>query len=270
MKSHFFSFVFLVLALLIIVPADGYSRKRNKRSKGIVELNVIEPDMLAMKAKQEGTVLLIAQADPNGGANIDSRFREGIDVSHYQGRIDWDQVAGSAKISYVYLKATEGATYVDDTYSRNLNEVRRVGLSVGSYHFYRPNTSWREQLTNLTSIVKAHEQDLVPIIDIEHRGRVSEAKFIRDLKAFISHVERHYGKKPLLYSYQNFYNKHLKGHFTDYHWMIAKYQDAEPVLDDGKDYIMWQYTQAGCMPGVKGNVDRSRIMGEFSFFQVQL
>lgn len=269
MNLCFSRFVFFLLMTLVCYPSETYARKKNKHRNNLTAY-IVEPDALAAKAKQEGCVLPILAVNLHQTERIQSRYREGIDVSHYQGHIDWDQVAGSAKISYVYLKATEGATYVDDTYARNLNEVRRVGLSVGSYHFYRPNVSWREQLQNLTSIVKLHEQDLVPIIDIEHRGRVSDKQFLRDLKQFVHHVERYYGKKPLLYSYQNFYNKHLKGHFTDYHWMIAKYQESEPILEDGHDYIMWQYTQAGSMPGVKGNVDRSCIMGGFELYQIQL
>ncbi len=199
-----------------------------------------------------------------------SRFREGIDVSRYQGVINWDQVAGSGEISYAYLKATEGASLVDVTYERNLREARRVGLSVGSYHFYRPNIDWRTQFENLTAAVRAGEQDLVPIIDIETRGRVSHEKFIRDLEKFVNAVTRHYGKKPLLYTFQNFYNKHLCGYFPDHHWMIARYQDDAPTLHDGKDYIIWQYTASGAIPGVEGDVDRSRIMGDFHLWQLEL
>ena len=261
---------FVVFAFFLSFPSDGYCWKRNKNRVHKIEFNFVEPDYIAMKAKQEGSAIQAEALDINRVYDVERRFREGIDVSHYQGRIDWDQVAGSESISYVYLKATEGASYVDDTYSRNLREVRRVGLSVGSYHFYRPNVSWEQQLENLTSNVISMDQDLVPIIDIEHRGRVSQTKFISDLKKFVQKVELHYGKKPLLYSYQNFYNKYLQGHFPDHHWMIAKYQEAKPVLEDGKDYIMWQYTQAGSLPGVEGNVDRSCIMQGFALYHVQM
>lgn len=150
-------------------------------------------------------------------------------------------------------------------------EAKRVGLSVGSYHFYRPNVSPQVQFQNIKNNILADEQDLVPIIDIEHRGSVSETKFIEDLAELIRLVESHYGKKPLLYSYQNFYNRHLAGKFKNYHWMIAKYdQSSQPTLKDGKNYIMWQYSSTGSIPGIKGNVDRSRIMGNFSLGQVGL
>ena len=269
MKFRFSSFVLLVIAILILNPFDAAARRKSRRQR-MVEVSVVEPDLLAQKARQEGCAIETESVDLNQVLKRNSRYREGIDVSHYQGRIDWDQVAGSEKICYVYLKATEGATYVDDTYQRNLREVKRVGLCVGSYHFYRPNVNWREQLKNLTENVKLKEQDLVPIIDIEHRGRVSESKFIRDLKVFVEHVEHFYGKKPLLYSYQNFYNRYLKGHFPDHHWMIAKYQDDKPVLHDGKEYGVWQYTQSGTMPGVRGGVDRSCLMDGFELYQLQM
>ncbi len=204
--KYFHFLALLALTALFLCPTEANARRKERSARGIMSSEIIEPDALAAKAAQEPRMKK-ATAMTTKQSNINSRYREGIDVSHYQGWIDWDQVAGSSRISYVYLKATEGANFLDDTYARNLSEARRVGLSVGSYHFYRPNVSWQEQLRNLTENVKAETQDLVPIIDIESRGKVSEEKFIADLKAFVLQVERHYGKKPLLYSYQNFYNR---------------------------------------------------------------
>ena len=126
MKSRFAKLLLFVFAILILTPADGWARRKN-RSR-IVEVNVVEPDLLAQKAKQEGCARETAAINLDDLLKGNPRYREGIDVSHYQGRIDWDQVAGSEKICYVYLKATEGATYVDDTYERNLREAKRVGL----------------------------------------------------------------------------------------------------------------------------------------------
>ena len=122
----------------------------------------------------------------------------------------------------------------------------------------------------MTSVVKSDSQDLVPIIDIEHRGSVSEETFIADLRSFIEKVTEYYGKKPLLYTYHNFYNRYLQGEFTDYHFMIARYRSDSPTLNDGKDYIMWQYTSTGSIPGIRGHVDRSKIMGNYSLNQVMM
>ncbi len=264
------SFLVMLLALTFLLPGQAEARKRRHHKRTSALLKAVEPDAMVAKANAERKMIASVATKEVSNKAVNTRFREGIDVSRYQGFINWDQVAGSEQISYAYLKATEGASLVDVTYKRNLREARRVGLSVGSYHFYRPNIDWRTQFDNLTSAVRAGEQDLVPIIDIETRGRVSHEKFIRDLEKFVKAVTRHYGKKPLLYTFQNFYNKHLCGCFSDYHWMIARYQDDAPTLHDGKDYIIWQYTASGEIPGVEGDVDRSRIMGDFSLWQLEL
>lgn len=260
------------LALCLLIPSTAEARKKEKDDgRGMAAMLATEPD--AMPRQDAGERMMEHAAAVfmrTSHARINSKYKEGIDVSHYQGSIDWDAVADGTPISYVYLKATEGASLVDDTYERNLQEARRVGLSVGSYHFYRPNVSWEEQFRNLTSVVRLEDQDLVPIIDIEHRGSVSYDTFISDLKQFVDKVTAYYGKKPLLYTYHNFYNRYLTGEFTDYHFMIARYRSDSPTLDDGKDYIMWQYTSTGSIPGIRGHVDRSKIMGNFSLNQVMM
>ena len=262
----------VAISLLMLVPASATARKKdNNNGRGMAAYTAVEPDaMPAPAARDRRNDHAVAYFMESSHGRINSKYKEGIDVSHYQGSIDWDQVVDGTPISYAYLKATEGATLVDKTYARNLSEARRVGLSVGSYHFYRPNVDWREQFNNMTSVVKKEEQDLVPIIDIEHRGSVSSQAFISDLRAFIEKVTVYYGKKPLLYTYHNFYNRYLVGEFTDYHFMIARYRNDSPTLNDGKDYIMWQYTATGSIPGIRGNVDRSKLMGDFSLHQVRM
>lgn len=262
----------IALAMLMLTPTSVFARKKdNNHGRGMAAYTAIEPDAMPSPAARDRRVdHAAAYFIESSNSRINSKYKEGIDVSHYQGSIDWDEVANGTPISYAYLKATEGASLVDNTYARNLAEARRVGLSVGSYHFYRPNVDWQQQFNNMTSIVKKEEQDLVPIIDIEHRGSVSSEAFISDLRAFIEKVTEYYGKKPLLYTYHNFYNRYLTGEFKDYHFMIARYRSDSPTLNDGKDYIMWQYTATGSIPGIRGHVDRSKIMGNFSLHQVKM
>lgn len=269
---HIYTCSALLMSALMFIPTNALARKKDKdHGKGMAAYVATEPDAMAQKAVGEKRMMHAAAVFiRTSNARINSKYKEGIDVSHYQGSINWDQVVDGTPISYVYLKATEGASLVDDTYERNLNEARRVGLSVGSYHFYRPNIDWKKQFNNMTSVVKMDEQDLVPIIDIEHRGSVSSDAFIADLRAFVEKVTEYYGKKPLLYTYHNFYNRYLQGEFKDYHFMIARYRSDSPTLNDGKDYIMWQYTSTGSVPGIRGHVDRSKIMGNYSLNQVMM
>ena len=268
-RTHIF---ILILSLLILVPTDAAARKKNRNgNKSPNTERTQEPDALANRSRPERPVTAAVQA--RGGqhrGNVNQKYKEGIDVSHYQGRIDWKRVGEGSRISYVYIKATEGSSYVDDTYRYNLQGAKAAGLSVGSYHFYRPNVSPEEQLANIRQNILPDEQDLVPIIDIEHRGNVSEEKFIADLTTLLQGVEKLFGRKPLLYSYQNFYNRHFTGRFRQYEWMIAKYQSEPPILTDGRDFVMWQYTSKGSMPGINGHVDRSCLMDHYQLSVVAM
>lgn len=186
----------------------------------------------------------------------------GIDLSHYQGQVFWEHVGDNKKLAYVYLKATEGGDRVDDRYERNIQLAHRYGLKVGSYHFFRPKIPAAEQLRNFKQQCRASEQDLIPMIDIETTGGLPSAVFCDSLIKFLGMVEQTYRQAPLLYTFRNFYNWHLQGKVNDYKLMIAMYQPEEPVLEDGRDVTMWQYTSKGRIKGISGYVDKSRFMGK--------
>ena len=210
-------------------------RKHRASSTGEPSEHIV-PDMLPKQSKKNVQTSVQMMQVSRGNSRVNTKFREGIDVSRYQGVIDWMRVGTEANVSFVYIKATEGSSLVDPTYAYNLANARQAGLSVGSYHFYRPKVSVDEQVD----------------------------KFVADLQEFVERIAAYYGKKPLLYTYQNFYNRHLVGTFKGYHWVMAKYKDEEPMLTDNVDYMMWQYTQTGRLPGIRGNVDRIRLMGNHS------
>ena len=193
----------------------------------------------------------------------------GIDMSHYQGEVFWEAVGQNAKMAYVYLKATEGGDRVDDMYERNIQLAHEHGLKVGSYHFYRPKTEQTKQLENFKAQCRPGEQDLIPMIDIETTGGLPSGEFRDSLFKFLSLVEEAYRQKPLLYTGTNFYNKHLSGELDDYPFMIAQYSSNEPVLSDGRDFAIWQYTAKGRIDGVRGYVDKSRFMGRHSLREIR-
>ena len=197
------------------------------------------------------------------------RHIHGIDLSHYQGEVSWEHVGDNSKMAYVYLKATEGSTNIDATYARNIDLAHRYGLKVGSYHFFRPKTDLVKQLENFKSQCRPGDQDLIPMIDIETTGGLKTDEFCDSLFKFLDLVEKGYRQKPLLYTYINFYNKHLKGKINDYKLMIAQYSDKVPVLADDKDYIMWQYTAKGRINGINTYVDKSRFMGRHSMREIR-
>ena len=193
----------------------------------------------------------------------------GIDISHYQGEVFWETLGENTHMSYVYLKATEGGDRIDATFERNIEMAHEHGLKVGSYHFYRPRTDQYLQLLNFQSQCLPHEQDLIPMIDIETTGGLSTDDFCDSLFYFLDLVEEVYHQKPLLYTGRNFYNKHLRGKVDDYKIMIAMYTDEEPVLADDRDITMWQYTGKGRIVGINGFVDKSRFMDNHTLREIR-
>lgn len=193
----------------------------------------------------------------------------GIDLSHYQGDVFWEAVGDNRKMTFVYLKATEGGDWIDSTYARNIELAKQNGLYVGSYHFYRPKTDQRVQLENFIVQCQPDDQDLIPLIDIESTGGLATSAFCDSLLKFIDLVEQAYGQKPLLYTFTNFYNRHLIGKIDGYKLMIAQYTPQEPVLADERDITMWQYTGKGTLNGVGGYIDKSRFMGQHGLREIR-
>ena len=184
----------------------------------------------------------------------------GIDISHYQGNVFWEIIGDNTNMAYVYLKASEGGDRIDEKFEHNIQLAHQYGLKVGAYHFFRPRTDLNKQLVNFMAQCRPKEQDLVPMIDIETKGGLSTEEFCDSLLKFIKLVETAYRQKPLLYTFTNFYNQNLIGKIDGYPLMVAQYTQREPVLADGRDFTMWQYTGKGRINGINGYVDKSRFM----------
>ncbi len=196
------------------------------------------------------------------------RHIHGIDLSHYQGNVFWE-VVGKTKMAYVYLKATEGGTRIDDKYKQNIDLAHSYGLKVGSYHFYRPRISQVDQLHNFMAQCRPGDQDLLPMIDVETRSGLPREEFRDSLAKFLVLVEKAYRQRPLVYTGTSFYNSNLQGLLDDYKLMIAQYSSRQPVLADGKEYILWQYTGKGHLDGINGYVDKSRFMGRHKLREIR-
>ncbi|MBO4870992.1 MAG: hypothetical protein J5565_03285 [Muribaculaceae bacterium] len=187
----------------------------------------------------------------------------GIDVSWYQKRIDWDVTARDKRVSFVFIKATEGGRIQDCNYRYNLENARRQGIKVGSYHFLRPETPVRLQFDNFFSRVRVNEQDLIPVIDIEdvpEMGVLWKPQQAREyLKGFADLVEKHYGCKPMIYTSNKFFVDYLGRAFSDYPLFIARYGPDEPTPQNGANWVLWQFTKTGRVDGIDHAVDLSRF-----------
>ena len=92
---------------------------------------------------------------------------QGIDVSKYQGKINWTKVSKSKKVKFVYIRATEGASIRDSYYKNNIDGARKAGILVGSYHVYSSKTTAYQQFANFKAVAVKKKQDLIPVLDID-------------------------------------------------------------------------------------------------------
>lgn len=184
----------------------------------------------------------------------------GIDVSRYQSDIDWAQIAHH-EVSFAFIKATEGKTLVDRKFQSNWNNAKFHNVPRGAYHFYRPHISWKDQYNLFIRNVKLEKGDLPPVLDIEVVNSNKSHYMVKDIKNWLTAIERHYGVRPIVYTYINFYNSYLLNDFRDYNLWIAKYSTSEPLLKDNGRWEFWQYTDKGKIEGIDGDVDLNCFFG---------
>ena len=127
----------------------------------------------------------------------------GIDVSHYQGYIDWKMLTqtrqGKFPIHFVFMKASEGGDYGDKAFSSNFDSAKTYGFIRGAYHFYNPKTDPVRQADFFINSVKLDSGDLPPVLDIEKSGK-HENQLRRDLKLWPAPPAPPYFVPPLLYT----------------------------------------------------------------------
>ena len=183
----------------------------------------------------------------------------GIDISSHQGYIDWAKVSSDKDINFVYIKATEGATYHSPHYPHNITQARRHGLLVGSYHYLTSSSSIDEQFNNFSKYALKSTQDLIPMLDVEVRGDWSRSQLIDSVNKFCHLVENLYGVQPMIYSTMGFYNKNLAPSFNKHLLYIGRYSNEEPEINWEGEYTIWQYSETGIIPGIDAYVDLCRF-----------
>ena len=181
----------------------------------------------------------------------------GIDVSHHQGKIEWEKVKKwkNKKLDFVYIKATEGATYIDKTYKTNIKEAKENDFLVGSYHYFRTTSSIENQFQNFIKTIDKSKQDLIPLIDVEEKTNWTNKEFHKNFKAFLNMVENYFGQKPMIYTVNSFYNLNLSGKYKEYHFLIGRYGENAPNMRDKASWTIWQFSETGKVEGIPQNVD---------------
>lgn len=189
----------------------------------------------------------------------------GIDVSAYQGRIDWPEVARQ-NVRFAFIKASEGGAMRDARFTRNWREARAAGILSGAYHYFQPNRDGGAQANLFIRTVPIGPGDLPPVLDVEAPRFHDVAEMRREVQQWLTAVEAHYGVRPILYSNYTFYRHYLAGHFDDYPLWLAHYEVARPALP-AERWIIWQHSDEAYVPGIKGAVDFNVFQGSYAALQ---
>ncbi len=191
----------------------------------------------------------------------------GIDISHYQERINWEKLRNAtiagAPVRFVFIKATEGVKLLDDNFNDNFYLSRQNALIRGAYHFFVPGANARQQAEFYLHQVHLEPGDLAPVLDVEKIGNLSPQQLRRDVKTWLDIVEHKYGVKPILYTSYKFKLDYLgTPEFDAYPYWIAHYYVDK--LEYKGQWAFWQHTDCGKVAGIQGFVDCNIFNGNLS------
>ena len=185
----------------------------------------------------------------------------GIDVSHYQGTVDWKKVAAGGE-AFAYAKASESCGGADPYFADNWASIKSVGMLRGAYHFFHPDQDPAKQAqVFLAALSKANGSptlapgDLPATLDLEVTAGERPADILAGAKVWLTIVEQATGRKPLLYTFTNFWKSQLGNPSTlsEYPLWVAEYGCPAPVPIGGwQNYTIWQFGQQP-IPGVTGS-----------------
>lgn len=240
-----------------LAGAMGYRRCMNRPSKGsTLALATGVAALLAVGSlafSQVTSLPASEEAERGYQARLD-----GVDVSKFQGEIDWQAVKASGVV-FAFARALEGETIQDSTFAANWQGMKEAGVIRGAYDFYIANDADSDQVEVFSSLVTLEPGDLVPMVDIEAAslgGLEADGDLVEDFHEYLDLMEKHYGVKPIIYTDPDFWNEHMDDSFGAYPLWIAAYGvDVPPVPAGWADWIIWQHSESGSVAGIDEDVD---------------
>lgn len=198
-------------------------------------------------------------------------YLEGVDVSHFNGSPDW-AAANADGAQFAIAKATEGQTFTDEEYARNMAEADAIGLPFTAYHFARPDTTANDavlEADHFLAVSNLRGRHLVPVLDLEVNGGLGPRKLRAWAKAWLARVEANLGVKPIIYTSPSFWKDRMGNSrwFADhgYRLWIAHWNVTQPTVPahnwGGHGWTLWQYDNCGTVAGIQGCVDLDRYRG---------
>lgn len=194
---------------------------------------------------------------------------QGIDVSIFQGNVNWNAVATS-DVRFAISRVSDGTQFIDSKFAANWQGSASVGLIRGAYQFFRPAQSASAQAAIMIQAVgQLGPGDLPAVLDVETADGQSSATIVSKIQTWLDLVEEGTGKRPIIYAASGFWNT-LSGTsaFADYDLWVANYFVNCPLVPNTwSGWTMWQYGDNGSVPGIAGPVDVNLFNGSLADLQ---
>ena len=221
--------------------------------------------------------MLVLAAAAASGASAATPNAKGIDVSHWQGKIQWPRVA-AAGYTFAFGKATESTTYTDPTYATNRTGAESAGLTFGAYHFGRPGGSGDAgiianaiaQADYFLDVAQPQAGELPPVLDLETKGALAVAGLRSGRAPGSTRSPRAPASHAFVYASPSFWKTAL-GDTVDVAdagyplWIAHWTTNASPLVPaeawGGRNWTFWQHSSHGTVPGITPQVDLDRFRG---------
>ena len=190
----------------------------------------------------------------------------GVDVSRWQGDIDWMKLRTQGA-NFAFIKATDGGDHLDPMFQKNWRRAKEAGIKRGAYHFFYWCRVASSQAEWFIRNVPKDPDALPPVIDAEYNGessckkRLSRAKYVEKIRVFAEMLERHYGKRPIIYTAPDFYADNLSGELTEYPFWLRSVAAHPSKRYPNRRWMFWQYSGSGLSHGVSGKIDLNVFSG---------
>lgn len=194
----------------------------------------------------------------------------GLDLSAHNGNIDFPRVKDEGHVTFVYLKATEGADFRDTSFVRNFDSARKAGLDVGPYHFFRFDTDGTAQAENIITTLNGRIIDLPVAIDVEEWGNPAQVPtelIVERLEAMRSRLKAS-GISSLVYTNKNGFSRFVGDRIDDVDIWICSF--TNPPAGPGIPWRIWQHSHKGRIPGISGEVDLNTFNGDILDYRLWL
>lgn len=211
------------------------------------------------------SMLLLAACSLRSGREIspDDFSVRGIDISAHNGAIDFDAVKADG-ISFVYIKATEGADFKDPAFVDNYRKARNAGLKIGAYHFFRFNTPGHSQAINLLHSVASRRLDMPLVIDLEewtNDKNMHTDSIAGNLIEMITHLTDA-GVPVMIYTNKDGYDRFVFRRLSHIPLWLCSFTD----IPASAPWTMWQHSHSGVVHGVRGHVDTNVFHADSAAF----